>query len=316
MFQVASRPIPELTLPMNPHVAAVPPSLQLPRTLQRPNFSEVSRDIIASLEPELADVPIEYIRRHLAGQANSMLSALSLMTYPTSLPRARLASSIDVSVRPTSNAPNTSAFPTHMLAISSSRSSPSQPNTPTAASFMAGASSTLTVPLFPSHAVVLAAYCTLLPALPRSRPSNRTATMSLPVVPLTVPSAETFQMLHAYLHTKRPDTLLAALLPSLAASLPQAPSGGTSSSAGRSVYVSQFTSESLSRLAHALASAAAQIGPQGALSSLMAHAKVINGLWRNVCALGVFDAELWGVMDLAWEVVLIALTRIAERERH
>ena len=33
----------------------------------------------------------------------------------------------------------------------------------------------------------------------------------------------------------------------------------------------------------------------------------INGFWRNVCALGVFDLGLWDSMDIAWEVILHAL---------
>ncbi|PCH37467.1 hypothetical protein WOLCODRAFT_84272 [Wolfiporia cocos MD-104 SS10] len=293
------------------HAQAAPPSLQLPRNLARPSFSEVSRQTIAALEPELATVPIEYITGHLAGQANQMIEALSLLTYPTSLPRARMPPSIDVPLRPVPHAPSSSVFPTHMLAISSSKSSPSAPNTPTAASFYNGAGSNASVPLYPAHALVLAAHCTLLPALPVSRPSNRTASLHLPVVPLTVPNGETFPMLHEYLHTKRPDVLLAALLPHVP--LPGPHHAAASASAGKLVYVKQFTSESLLRLAHQLvANAFAQGGQQGAPGWLMARAKVINGLWRNVCALGVFDAELWGVMDVAWEVVLAALTRVVE----
>ncbi|KAI0942815.1 hypothetical protein AcV7_002122 [Taiwanofungus camphoratus] len=316
MFQVASRPE-ALSLPMSHHHATqVPPSVQLPRNLARPTLTEVSRETLVALEPGLADVPIEYIRKHLAGQANQMLAALSLLTIPGSLPRARLPPSIDAPLRPTPNAPSSSAFPTHILAVSSSRGSPSAPNTPTAASFIAQSSPTATVPLYATHALVLAAHCTLLPPLPRSRPSNRTATVSLPIVPLSVPSAETFPLLHAYLHTKRPDTLLASLLPSLASAIPQAPAAGSSAPNGKSVFISQFTSEGLLRLAQMLAgNAVAHAGPQGALGGLMGHAKVVNGLWRNVCALGVFEAELWGVMDVAWEIVLAALTRVAERER-
>ncbi|GBE83521.1 hypothetical protein SCP_0505750 [Sparassis crispa] len=315
MFQVASRPAPfapeMLSLPA--HHQHVPPSLQLPRTLARPSFNEVSRQTIASLEPELANVPFEYIRNHLAGQANEMLAALKLLSIPSSLPRSRLPPIIDVPVRPTSHSPSSSAFPTHILAISSSKSA-SSPNTPTAASFAQYTSTPATAPLYPTHALVLATHCTLLPALPPSHPSNRTATMSLPLVPLTVPSAETFPVLHAYLHTKRTDTLLGALLPSLASVLPPAPAA--SGSKGRAPYVSQFSSDSLLCLAQALASSAsAHAGPQGALAGLMNHAKRVNALWRNVCALGVFDAELWAVMDIAWEVVLAALTRVAERER-
>ena len=79
MFQVASRPVPELSLPM-PHSYGqhnAPQHLQLPRTLSRPAFTEVSRTAIASLEPELAKVPIEFVRKHLAGQANECVFYLS-----------------------------------------------------------------------------------------------------------------------------------------------------------------------------------------------------------------------------------------------
>ena len=78
MFQVASRPIPELSLPMNHSYGQhnVPQNLQLPRTLSRPAFMEVSRSAIASLEPDLANVPIEFVRKHLAGQANECVLCL------------------------------------------------------------------------------------------------------------------------------------------------------------------------------------------------------------------------------------------------
>ena len=244
-----------------------------------------------------------------------MLEALKLLPLPSSLPRARLTTTMDVAVRPANPMPSSNSFPTHILAITSSKSSPSSPTTPTVASFAAqsAASASVTVPLYPAHALVLAAHCTLLPPLPRSRPSNRAASLTLPVVPLTVPSAETFPLMHAYLHTKRPDTLLAALLPVLASSFPSASPSRSSSSSG-SVYVSQFTSEQFSRLANGLAGHAYQTaGAQGAPAALMNYAKVVNALWRNVCALGVFDPELWGVMDLAWEIILTAMTFAAQR---
>ncbi|KAK7683793.1 hypothetical protein QCA50_013169 [Cerrena zonata] len=258
MFQVASRPAPpHLASNMETHghyPTQVPSSLQLPRSLQRPTFSEVSRDFIVQLAPELQDVPLEYIRKHLAGQSNEMLAALNLLTLPSSLPRSHLTNTLDVAVRPANPMPSSNAFPTHVLAISSSRSSPSSPTTPTVASF----------------AVQVAAGAA-------------------------------------------PATLLAALLPVLASSFPSASSIRSSSSSG-SVYVSQFTAERLSRLANNLAASAyQQAGAQGALPILMNYAKVVNAFWRNVCALGVFDAELWGVMDLAWEIILGALTIVAQR---
>ena len=49
------------------------------------------------------------------------------------------------------------------------------------------------------------------------------------------------------------------------------------------------------------------------MAALMQHVKVINGLWQNVCALGVFDLELWGAMDLAWDAVLGALNLVVRK---
>ncbi|TFK73526.1 hypothetical protein BDN72DRAFT_761686 [Pluteus cervinus] len=39
------------------------------------------------------------------------------------------------------------------------------------------------------------------------------------------------------------------------------------------------------------------------------QAMVIHGLWRNACALGVVDSQLFDVIDRAWEVILVALQR-------
>lgn len=53
------------------------PSVQLPRTLSRPQFSEVSRDLIMAVAPELANVPPEYIRRGLRAKAPQCVIHLS-----------------------------------------------------------------------------------------------------------------------------------------------------------------------------------------------------------------------------------------------
>ncbi len=44
--------------------------IQLPRTLSRPAFTDVSRDAIMAVAPELASVPPEYIRRGLRPKAH------------------------------------------------------------------------------------------------------------------------------------------------------------------------------------------------------------------------------------------------------
>ncbi|KAI0634346.1 hypothetical protein C8Q77DRAFT_1111196 [Trametes polyzona] len=319
MFQVASRPthhhgaVPEpLNLSMSHYQSPVAQKLNIPRRLARPNFSEPSRDAIARIDPALAGVPVEYIRKMLAGNSSQMITALSLLTIPSSLPCAHLPPTLDAPIRPSSQTPDATAFPTHILAIFSARSSSA---TPTVASFAdkSNLAPSTTVPLFPVSALVLTAHCSLLPPLPQGHPpAGRRVALTLPLVPLTIPSPETFPLLHAYLHTMRADTLLTSLLPALASIIPSmtTPPGHA---AGKQVYVAQFSSEKLLRFSRVLVSAVYKRGgPQGALGALMAHVKHINGLWQNVCALGVFDAELWGAMDLAWEIVLAAMTQVAE----
>ncbi|KAJ2973993.1 hypothetical protein NUW54_g11964 [Trametes sanguinea] len=181
-------------------LASVAQKLNIPRRLARPAFAEPSRDAVARIDPSLAGVPLEYIRRTLAGNANQMLTALSLLAVPSSLPCAHLPPTIDAPVRPSSQTPDLSAFPTHVLAILSSRSSAT---TPTMASFADRSSlpASTTVPLYPASALVLAAHCALLPPLPQGLPPNgRRAALTLPIVPLTIPNPEAFPLLHAYLH--------------------------------------------------------------------------------------------------------------------
>ena len=71
MFQVAS-PVHHFPLHGHGHhsMSAIAPSVQLPRTLSRPQFSEVSRESISAVAPELANVPPEYIRRGLRAKAS------------------------------------------------------------------------------------------------------------------------------------------------------------------------------------------------------------------------------------------------------
>ena len=71
MFHVASRHAPEaLNLSAAHYSRHIEQKLNIPRRLARPSFSEPSRDAIARLDPGLAQVPFEYIRKMLAGNAH------------------------------------------------------------------------------------------------------------------------------------------------------------------------------------------------------------------------------------------------------
>jgi hypothetical protein len=159
--------------------------------------------------------------------------------------------------------------PTHMLAIYSNSS----------------AAQTRKVTLFPTHQLVLAAHCNNLPTFPISNPDATNSTVLVPVVPLCLPSPGTFSILQSYLYTKRIDALLAALLPAPPPSLsdPSVP-----------------LPDMINRLTHHLAAT-------DNMPTLARHAMIINGVWRNACALGVYDNKLWRSIEVAWEAVVGAI---------
>jgi hypothetical protein len=167
-----------------------------------------------------------------------------------------------------------SDMPSHMLAVYSR-----QPST----------TSRRRITLFPFHNIVLASHCANLPNLPTppktKQPEASGSRLTVPVVPLCIPSPQTFPYLSAFLYTKRTDLLLSSLLPCI-------PPTSLSAENVDSAVLLQFAT-----------SLAGTYTPQALLQNVMK----VNGLWRNVCALGVFDDRLWDTMDLAWEVLLTAL---------
>ena len=142
------------------------------------------------------------------------------------------------------------------------------------------------VTLFPMHSIVLASHCAHLPTLPPTpkvdAPDIPGSHVTVPVVPLCIPSAQAFPYLSAYLYTKRTDYLLASLLPSPPAQL--------------------FNADHATLLQFAT-----KLAGTYTAQALLQHAATVIGLWRNVCSLGVFDDGLWDTMDIAWEVILTAL---------
>ncbi|KAA1474632.1 hypothetical protein DENSPDRAFT_841252 [Dentipellis sp. KUC8613] len=210
-----------------------------------------------------------------------MLASLSSLNVPPSIPRSRLPSAMDVHVA------HSSSPPSHVLAIFTS------PNSKHPASD--------TALLLPTHHIVLAANCSLLPRLPISRPQARAnGTAALPVIPLTVPTAEAFAPLHAFLVSHRLDRFVCALLPVPPAMLSSARPGG-SSPANPLSHVSK------PQLATYLATAS----KGDRMSALMGLTRTVSAVWRNACALGVFDRDMWAALDLAWEVILGAMNMVA-----
>ncbi|KAJ6588161.1 hypothetical protein B0H19DRAFT_1098183 [Mycena capillaripes] len=281
---------------------APPPAMKLPRELARPPFTDISRDALAAAAPELANVPADFIRHGLRAKAAQMqagIAALAPSHLPPSLPRSHLPSALTVPLRAQPHgAPAAPSYPTHALAIAP----PAPKGNPAALQDPPQA-------IFPVHAVVLAAHCAKLPRLPPSMPrSSQSASVSLPVLPLALPSAQAFAILHAFMYTHRLDAALASLLP-----LPPAflDSLSSPSSGGHSPSTILSAALATPSVRHTLAAHLCAVSG-GNLSALMGHAGHVKELWQDMVALGMYDPALWDVVDLAWEVVLGALNLAAQ----
>lgn len=171
-----------------------------------------------------------------------------------------------------------SDLPTHALAVYSRQSS-INPNL------------TQRVTIYPTHNIVMASYCANLPMLPKQQDHqgklDENGRMKVPVQPLCIPSPETFSQLSAYLYTKNAHLLISTLLPT-----------------GITTPISLLEHECLqSELDIFCSRLRATYTPY----VLINHGMIINGLWRNVVALGIFDDQLWDILDLAWAAIIGAL---------
>ncbi|KAI0033032.1 hypothetical protein K488DRAFT_78147 [Vararia minispora EC-137] len=259
-------------------------TIQLPRTLARPNRHEVSRDNITAIEPNLAGASLEYVRNKLRDRGDEFARMVSSVHVPQTLQRAQIPQEQYITVHATS----ASASSLHLLAVFSSKVSAQDP--------MPQPSDTAYI--FPTHMLNLAIDCAQLPRLTRMPALLRAdGTVDLPVVQLNVPHAEAFAPLHAYLLTHRIDRFLGMLIPVSPSLL--SPARGSSASAGAGP------------LAHInpqqLAVAVVQTAAGDRRAALMSLVHSIKAVWRNTCSLGIFDRELWAALDIAWETVLTAL---------
>ncbi|KAJ7074702.1 hypothetical protein C8F01DRAFT_33582 [Mycena amicta] len=259
-----------------------PSSVQLPRTLERPASSKVTRAALLAASPDLGLLSIEDIRKNLFQNAAHMLagtSGLSTNHLPTALPKSRLPPYFGVPLVPTHDSVQP-IYPTHILAIANT--SPSHPAD--------------THLIFPIHAPILAAHCPKLPALPPPAPRPHGApTLHLPVLPLALPSAPAFAILLPFLYTRRPAGVLGSLLP-----LPP-------------TFLQALTTHKAVRATlsapgdcHALAAHVCSVSG-GSVQALMTHTAHVKELWQDMVALGVDDDALWDTVHLAYEIVLGAL---------
>ncbi|KAI0284636.1 hypothetical protein BGY98DRAFT_526110 [Russula aff. rugulosa BPL654] len=172
---------------------------------------------------------------------------------------------------------STSMPPTHMAAIYSSAPSGPEPRR---------------VMMYPIHQSILSLYCANLPVLAASVPSptNSESSYEVPVVPLALPNPESFPFLTQFLYLKDTQTLFEAFLSLM-------PSKGIPSDLDQPARYDAFVAEYSTVLAQ-----------NYTMQRLASQAAKVHGLWRNACALGISDIDLQAFFDLAWEILMKALT--------
>lgn len=138
------------------------------------------------------------------------------------------------------------------------------------------------VTLFPVHALVMATACANLPILPPSNPQvtmvEDKVSVTIPVVPIWIPSISMFWPLLSFLYTERYDILLSALLPF--------------DDDGNEPY-------QLIGIRHA---------KSFSVKELLSDARKVHALWSNATVLGIFDDILYNTLEMAWEICMTALS--------
>ncbi|KAJ7485229.1 hypothetical protein B0H11DRAFT_1806618 [Mycena galericulata] len=256
-------------------------NFQLPRTLVRPPFTEVSRAALLAASPDvdMGNVSIQFIHKNLLDTAHQMASgtsALSPSHLPTALPKSSLPPYLTVPLFPPRDSTHP-VYPTHALAVSNT--SPSGP-----------ADMHL---IFPIHALVLAAHCSKLPQLPPPAP-RASASVHLPVLPLALPSAPAFSILLAFMYSHRLDAVLTALFP--------IPPHFLRKLTHKTVRAALQSGADLHQLSAHLC-----VASTSNVQVLMTHTAHVKELWQDMVALGISDPALWDTVELAYEIVLGAL---------
>ncbi|KAJ7722788.1 hypothetical protein B0H16DRAFT_1431218 [Mycena metata] len=275
MYRVALQPT-----DVNRPPSASIPTFQLPRTLERPAFvlDSLSRQSLDALAPELAEVPLPFIHHQLAVHADQMLADINSLPIPSTIPAMRLPRTLAVKLPVASSDSDVEhIYPTHILAVSaSSRSTLAALDAP--------------LSLVAVHGVAFAANCTTAALRPVEYDANTRGTLTLPLYRVALPSVQALLILRGYMYTHRIDMLLSAIFP-LPAPLTY-------------VEVKSALVSSATKLRLAMHLVSAHQGP----AHILGYARRVQDIWRTVCCLGMYHVELWDALDLAWELVIVALT--------
>jgi len=208
----------------------------------------VDLDVVRAAAPQYPDLTLSAIVRELGSpdmQAR-MLQGLSKSRFTVAADL--LTANIDSSALPPSAIP-----PTLMLSLESDQN--------------------IVQGLLPCHDLTLISFCSTLPVLPSSSCST-----SIPVVPLRLPSPQTFHIIRDYIYTRSKPALMSSLL---------------ALSNSKRLEVTTITGLSTSKLAE--------------------RVRTVYGVFSNACRVGFGDDEFWRCLQAAWKLLLTALAAQPKR---
>lgn len=212
---------------------------------------------------------------------------------------SRLDEEIDILV-----AAGISELPTHMIAIHNPSAEPT-------------ADMKRKVTLYPVHNVVLASQCSNLPPLPLTPIDARFIAASqihqkLPVVHLGVPHPDSFPLVKDFLYTQSVLPLLAYMLPFVPAAGPFCSAASVAMNPNANV---ETRAEATQKWKHQMSEKyASQLAEKHTAQTLLNHCIRTYSLYRNVVALGISNTRIWEMMDMCWEILIVAITRATGRK--
>ncbi|KAF9540948.1 hypothetical protein CPC08DRAFT_717218 [Agrocybe pediades] len=271
-------------------------NVSVPRVLPRPDYKEINRDVLSAIDPSCVESMVDFLRESLESIYPEFLQ--SLADAKISSPKDKLLDTLPVAVTD-----QTLILPSHILAIYPQSAPSSTPSTSTG-----GAQPPRTkVTLYAIHSLVLAAHCANLPVPPTPVPPPASVeggkqVVDIKVWSLCLPSPETYPQLSTYLYTKKVRTLMNTILP-----CPPPPSILNESDDSDSDFDSEDSKPQPPANNQVLWAYAMYLARTFTPSALLRGVRNVHGFWSNVCALGVFDARLWDVVDVMWQAITTAL---------
>ncbi|KAJ7718614.1 hypothetical protein B0H14DRAFT_3630316 [Mycena olivaceomarginata] len=211
--------------------------------------------------PDLKDVPLVYVLHVLAQQRDLMLAGLDAIS---SLPPSLLRSEMPESLRVPTVSPNDVIWPTHVLSIECEDFDPGQD---------------IYIPIFPIHALVLAAHCSSIPCLVQAC-SVEDGTTNLPIVNLSLPFPQYFDILRTFMYTHRVDIALQHLL-----KLPDLVHDGS----GGDVHVSSIPHGDLQQMSQTFGILASAV--------LLRQYQDIERITQDMVSLGFHNSDLWAAIE-------------------